>query len=55
MEKKRSGYAHKMKVLSLVDREAKQVRSVVINDLTAATIMPILEENIARGSDHHDR
>jgi len=48
MEKKRGGYAHKMKVLSLVDREAKQVRSVVINDLTAATIMPILEENIAR-------
>src|SRR3954471_2507688 len=46
--KKRGGYAHKMKVLSLVDREAKQVRSVVINDLTAATIMPILEENIAK-------
>src|SRR5215207_8247701 len=48
VEKKRGGYAHKMKVLSLVDREAKQVRSVVINDLTAATIMPILEENIAK-------
>jgi len=45
---KRRGYAHKQKVLSLVDREAKQVRSVVINDLTAATIMPILEENIAK-------
>jgi len=48
VEKKRGGYSHKMKVLSLVDREAKQVRSVVINDLTAETIMPILEENIAK-------
>src|SRR5829696_6188870 len=48
MEKKRGGYSHKMKVLSLVDREEGKVRSVVINDLTAETIMPILEENIAK-------
>src|SRR5215212_354197 len=45
---KRRGYAHKQKVLSLVDREAKQVRSVVIDDLKAETIVPILQENIAK-------
>jgi len=31
-----------------VDREEGKVRSVVINDLTADTIVPILEENIAK-------
>src|SRR5829696_7839891 len=45
---KRRGYARKMKVLSLVDRESKQVRSVVVDDLSAATLVPILEENIAK-------
>jgi hypothetical protein len=37
-----------MKVLRLVDRETKQARSVVVDDLKPATIVPILEENIAR-------
>src|SRR3954464_11888230 len=46
--KKRGGYGHKMKVLSLVDRENGKVRSVVIGDLKAETVVPILEENIAK-------
>jgi len=44
---KRQGYAHKRKVLSLVDRESGEARSMVIDDLKAKTIVPILEENIA--------
>src|SRR3954447_24742859 len=45
---KKRGYAHKMKALSLVDRENRKVRSVVIDDLKAETLVPILEENIAK-------
>jgi transposase-like protein len=37
-----------MKVLSLVDRETGQARSVVVDDLKPATVVPILEENIAK-------
>ena len=44
---KRRGYAHKRKVLSLVDRESGQARSIVIDSLKAASIVPILKENIA--------
>ncbi len=44
----RRGYAHKRKVLSLVDRQSGEARSVVIDDVTAKTIVPILKENIAR-------
>lgn len=47
-EKKGRGYAHKHKVLSLVDRETKQVRSMVVDDLKAGTLAPILRENIAK-------
>lgn len=46
-------YHHKMKVLSLVDREAGKVRSIVVNDLKPATIVPILEENIAKEATLH--
>ena len=46
-QKKGRGYTHKHKVLSLVDRETGQVRSMVVNDLKAATLVPILRENIA--------
>jgi transposase-like protein len=42
------GYAHKNKILSLVDRESGEARSMVIDDVTAKTIVPILKENIAR-------
>lgn len=42
------GGSHKMKVLTLVDRDTKRARSIVIDDLTKATILPILRENISR-------
>jgi transposase-like protein len=47
-EKKGRGYHHKNKVLSLIDRDSGQARSVVVDDLKAKTLMPILQANIAR-------
>ncbi len=44
---KHRGYAHKRKILSLVDRESGEARSVVIDDLSAKGVVPILKENIA--------
>jgi transposase-like protein len=49
MPKKRA-YHHKMKVLSLVDRETGQARSMVVDNLKPGTLVPILKENIARES-----
>lgn len=46
-EKKR-GWAHKMKVLSLVSRETGEKRSFVVDSVNAATIMPIVKANIAK-------
>ncbi len=46
-EKKGRGYAHKHKVLSLVDRTTGRARSMVVDDLKAKTLVPILKENIA--------
>lgn len=46
--KKGRGYAHKHKVLSLVDRDSGQVRSMVVDSLSAKALTPILRENIAR-------
>ena len=46
-EKKR-GWSHKMKVLSLVSRETGEKRSVVIDSVNAATIMPIVAANVAK-------
>ena len=45
---KRRGWHHKMKVVSLVDRDSKQVRSVVVDDLKPDTIRPIVEANIVK-------
>lgn len=42
------GGSHKMKMLTLVDRDTKRVRSIVVDDLTKATLLPILRENISR-------
>jgi|GEM_PF-3300253 len=39
------GYAHKHKVLALVDRITGKARSMVVNDLKAKTLVPILKEN----------
>lgn len=44
----KQGYAHKRKVLSLVDRKSGEARSMVIDNLKAKTILPILKENIAK-------
>jgi transposase-like protein len=46
--KKGRGYEHKNKVLSLVDRSTGQARSMVIDNLKASTILPILQANIDR-------
>lgn len=45
---KKRAYHHKMKVLSLVDRRTGQARSMVVDDLKPATVVPILRENIGR-------
>lgn len=42
----RRGYAHKHKILSLLDRSTGRARSQVIDSLKAKDIIPILEENI---------
>ncbi len=46
--KKGRGYAHKHKVLALVDRSTGRARSMVVDDLKAKTLVPILRENIAK-------
>lgn len=42
------GWEHKNKVLSLVDRSTGRAKSMVVDDLKAATLLPILKENIAK-------
>lgn len=44
----KAGFRHKMKVLTLVDRETKTARSMVIDDLKAETIGTIVNANVAR-------
>ena len=44
--KKGRGYAHKHKVLALVDHTTGKARSMVVDDLKAKTLVPILKENI---------
>jgi transposase-like protein len=46
-EKKGRGYAHKHKVLSLVDRDTGRQRSMVVDSLKATDLTPILKANIA--------
>lgn len=46
--RKGRGYAHKHKILALVDRRTGRARSMVVDDLKAKTLVPILLENIAR-------
>lgn len=45
-DKKGRGYAHKHKVLSLIERGGK-VQSIVVDDLKTKTLYPILRERIA--------
>jgi transposase-like protein len=44
---KTRGYAHKHKVLSLVDRDTGRSRMMVVDTLKASEILPILQANIA--------
>ena len=46
-EKKGRGYAHKYKVLSLIDRDTGRQRSMVVESLKAVDLTPILKANIA--------
>jgi hypothetical protein len=45
--KKGRGFAHKHKVFSLVERGTGTARTMLVNDLKAATLVPILEANIS--------
>lgn len=46
-QKKGRGYAHKYKILALVDRTTGKARSFVVDDLKQTTLLPILRENIS--------
>lgn len=41
-------FHHKMKVLALVDRDSGKARTMVIENVNAATLMPIVLDNVAR-------
>jgi transposase-like protein len=45
---KKRAYHHKMKVLALVDRDTGKARTMVVDDVTAKTIMPIVKANVAK-------
>jgi transposase-like protein len=45
---KRRGHGHKNAVLSLVDREKKQVRSFHVDGSSAADVMPVIRRNVAK-------
>lgn len=47
-EKKGRGFAHKHKVLALVDRNTGRTRCMVVDSLKAVDLLPILEANIDR-------
>lgn len=44
----RRAFQHKLKVLSLVDRESGQARSFVVDHVDTATLKPIVQENVAK-------
>lgn len=41
-------FHHKMKVLALVDRDSGKARTMVVDNVSAATLMPIVLDNVAR-------
>jgi hypothetical protein len=56
--KKGRGHDHNNKVLALVDRTTGQARAMVVDDLKASTLLPLLEgQHLARcaGSDRRSR
>lgn len=44
----RRGYHHKMKVLALVDRDTGKARTMVIDDVSAKTLIPLVLANVDR-------
>ncbi|MBX7499923.1 IS1595 family transposase [Qipengyuania sp. YG27] len=46
--KKRRAFHHKMKVLALVDRDTRKARTMVIDDVKAETLMPLVIANVER-------
>lgn len=46
--KVKQGGGHKMKVLSLVDRNTGRAKSFVVENVRAETIIPIIKENVAK-------
>src|SRR5437879_13410279 len=46
-KKKKKGFQHKHRVLSLIDRDTGQARSMVVDDMHWRALLPILEENIS--------
>lgn len=47
-EKKGRGFHHKYKVLSLVDRETGRAKSMVVDRVNAATLIPLVNANVAK-------
>ena len=45
---KKRAFHHKMKVLALVDRDSGKARTMVVDNVNAETLMPIVLENVAR-------
>lgn len=45
---KKRAFHHKMKVLALVDRETGRARTMVVDNVTASTLMPIVIANVAK-------
>jgi transposase-like protein len=45
---KRRAFHHKMKVLALIDRDSRKARTMVIDNVNAETLMPIVMNNVAR-------
>ncbi len=45
---KKRAFHHKMKVLALIDRDSGKARTMVVDDVTAATLMPIVRANVAK-------
>jgi transposase-like protein len=45
---KKRAFHHKMKVLALVDRDSGKARTMVVDDVTAATLMPLVRANVAK-------
>ena len=47
-ERRGRGYHHKHKVLALVDCESGKARSMVVDDLKASTLAPLVRENVTK-------